>query len=107
MSASEASLANVYDEEYKAIQKLGWVIQTRWNDAARHIDIADSKATAKIVNEFSKWAEGEFEKIGFLIAVDTTPIYSDRPPVISLLSRTSGDNEFDHERKAREVRKGL
>lgn len=104
MSASEAKLANVYDDEYKNIQTLGWVIQRRWREVAGRIDIANVKDTANKVNEFSKWAEGEFEKIGFLAAVDTTPIYADHPPTISLLERISG-NEFDHEKKSSQVRK--
>lgn len=106
MSAQEASLVNVYDDEYRDIQKLGATIQTRWRDTARHIDIANNKDTATKVNEFSKWVEGEFEKIGFLVAVDITPIYADRPPSISVLARTN-PQEFDHERKAREVRKSF
>lgn len=105
MSASEAKVLNVYDDEYKAIQVLGVDVQKRWVDTARHIDITNVKETAKRVNEFSKWVEGQFEGIGFLVAVDTTPIYKDHPPSISILARTEAE-EFDHERKASEIRKG-
>lgn len=104
MSATEASLVNVYDEEYKQIEKLGVNIQSRWREVGRTIDIANSKETAKKCNEFAKWVEGEFEKLGFIALVDTTPIYADRPPTISLVSRME-DHEFDHEKKKREVEK--
>ena len=105
MSASEAKLANVYEDEYKNIQALGWTIQSRWNEEARRIDIGNSKETARKCNEFAKWVEGEFEKIGFIALVDTTPIYADRPPVITLMDRVQSESEFDHEKKARQIRR--
>jgi hypothetical protein len=105
LSASEAKLANVYEDEYKSIQRLGWEVQQYWNEIARTIDISNLKETSRKINEFSKWTEDKFEKIGFLVLVDPTPIYADRPPTISLVDRTSGNNEFDHEKKRSEIRR--
>lgn len=107
MSASEARLANIYEDEYKNIQALGWVIQTHWNEVARTINIANVKETAKKMNEFASWAEGKFEGIGFIALIDTTPIYADRPPVITLMDRIDSEGEFDHEKKAEQIRKEM
>lgn len=104
MSGYEAQLVDVLDEEYIAIQKVGYEMQMLWNELARHINIANVKETANKVNEWSKRVEGEYQKIGFLVGVDTTPIYVDQPPTISIFDRVT-PTEFDHERKGYEVRK--
>jgi hypothetical protein len=95
---------NVYDDEYVKIQELGIRIQSMWRDVARHIDIANVKDTANKCNEFSKRVEGLFLEIGFVAAVDTTPIYGDKPPTISLVERTKRTGDFDHERMMYEVK---
>lgn len=101
---SEAKLANVYDEEYKKVQAVGWEIQQQWNEIAPHIDIANTRETARKLNEFCKWAEDKMERIGFVALVDVSPIYADQPPSITLMDRIESEH-FDHERKAHEVRK--
>jgi hypothetical protein len=104
MSGSEAQLVNVYDDEYVKIQEMGIRIQSMWRETARHINIENVKDTANKCNEFSKRVEGMFLEIGFVAAVDTTPIYADKPPTISLLERTKRTGDFDHERKMYEVK---
>jgi hypothetical protein len=104
LSASEAPLVNIYDEDYKRIQEVGWEIQQEWNKIAARLNLGNVKETSMMVNGWAMWVEQQFERIGFVVGVDTTPIYGDRPPQVSLLARTEPE-EFDHERKAHEVRR--
>lgn len=95
---------DLYDEEQLKIYKRGIQVQRRWREIARTIEITNLKDTSKKLNEFHKYAVGEFEKLGFIAEVDVTPIWADKPPTISIIGRTEY-HEFDHDRKRYEVRK--
>lgn len=97
---------NLYDEELPKIGKVSMEVQQKWNDIARHIDISNVKETARKMNEFHKYAVDAFETIGFNVEVDTTTIYVDSPPTISVVSRIN-PIIFDHEKKAHEIRKAM
>lgn len=101
-----SSLRQVYDEDNKKIENVGIDVQRLWRDLAPTINLANTKDTAKKLNEWTKVVEGAFERIGFRAAVDVNPIYGDMPPDITILERiTSRNEEFDHERKAREIKR--
>lgn len=97
---------NLYDEELPKIGKVAIEVQQKWNGIARHIDIRNVKETAKKINEFHKYAVDAFATIGFNVEVDTTTIYMDAPPTISVVSRIN-PIIFDHEKKAHEVKKAM
>lgn len=99
------AIKDVYDEETAKIQEVGVNVQRLWRELAPSINLGNTKDTAKKLNEWTKRVESAFERIGFRAAVDVNPIYGDQPPSITILERTTPVDEFDHDRKASEVKK--
>lgn len=98
------AIKDVYDEETAKIHEVGVHVQRLWRDVAPTLNLADHRGTAKKLNEWVKVAEGAFERIGFRARVDVNPIYGDQPPGITIVDRVNPIDEFDHEKKEREVR---
>lgn len=99
------AIKQVYDEETESIRQVGIEVQRQWRELAPKIDLANTKDTARKLNEWTKVVEGAFERIGFRAAVDVNPIYGDQPPGITILERINPISEFDYEKKAAEVKK--
>jgi hypothetical protein len=97
-------LITLYDEELPKVGEVAYKLNRLWKETARNIDLKNSKETSNKVNEWHKRAINEFERAGFIVEVDMTPIYRDQPPAISIVDRVS-KVIFDHEKKAYEVRK--
>lgn len=99
------AIKDVYDEETAKIHEVGVHVQRLWRDLAPKINLANTRDTAKKLNEWTKVAEGAFERIGFRARVDVNPIYGDMPPDITIVERVDPISEFDHDKKAAEIKR--
>jgi hypothetical protein len=97
-------IINLYDEELPKVGKAAFIMNELWKETARHIDLRNHKESSQKITEWHKRAIGEFEKAGFVVEVDMTPIYMDMPPTISIVDRVNRVI-FDHEKKSYEVKK--
>jgi len=97
-------MINLYDEELPKVGKAAHTMNELWKETARHIDLRNQKESSQKITEWHKRAIGEFERAGFVVEVDMTPIYADMPPTISIVDRTN-KVIFDHEKKGWEVKK--
>lgn len=97
-------IINLYDEELPRVGEVAYSINQLWKETARHLDLFNSKESSIKLGEFHKKAVGAFEKAGFIVEVDITPIYMDQPPSISIVDRVD-TIDFDHEKKAHEIKK--
>lgn len=97
-------MINLYDEEIPKVGEVAYRLNQLWKETARHINMQNTKETSMKVGEWHKRAIGEFEKAGFIVEVDMTPIYADQPPIVSIVDRVE-KVVFDHEKKAYEVKK--
>jgi len=92
-------MVNLYDEEIVAAYRVGESLNARFSRKTW----TSMKQFEAIADELEKEAAEAFAGIGLIVSVDATPMLARKPPLVSVVARAPG-NEFDHERKAEEVR---
>ena len=97
-------MIDLYDEELPVIGKVAHKLNRIWRDEAHRIDITNLKKTSQILNNYHKRCIDEFLDVGFIVEVDVTQIYGDKPPIISIVERVIYE-PLDFDKRAWEVRK--
>src|SRR5438132_12337085 len=92
-------MVNLHDHEIVAAYRVGERLTAKfgrrtWASLEQFLAVSD---------ELEKEAAEAIAEIGLIASVDTTPMFAGGPPTVSIVARAPG-NDFDHERKAAEVR---
>lgn len=100
-------MLNVYQNEKEQIFKVGVVLQRKWDDACRRMDIDNPKAkkNTPIMQSWVNEAKNRYAEIGFKVVVDITPAMAGvSPPTISIAERIE-KQLTDHDRIRHEILK--
>lgn len=90
-------MQDLYQHEHDAIVGIVDGVRGKYMDG--------SSVTFEKLTRLHKELEGRLGDAGFDAVVDVTPLLDGMPPVVSINGRKEKIAEFDHERKAWEVKK--
>jgi Icc-related predicted phosphoesterase len=90
-------MQDLYKHEHDAIVDIVNRVRVKYMDGS---DVNFEK-----LERLHRELSGRLEDAGFESTVDVTPLLEGMPPVVAIIGRHDPMREFDHERKAHEVRK--
>lgn len=93
-------MVNLYDYEIVAIGQVSHDIANKFSKRTW----SSGDQVIALMDEIEKYSVDAFQKIGFLVQVDPTPLIANGEPSITIMGRLS-ESEFDYDRKKWEVLK--
>lgn len=95
-------MVNLLDRELVAIGKVSHEVAVRFSKRTW----TSQQTLLALMDELEKYAVDAFQKIGFHVQVDPTPMIANMPPNISIMDRIE-QSEFDYDEKKWEVNKAI